>query len=381
MINIIKATGPLTDSFLVPGLLVKTDTVLPRKSHPRILAANTNLDNVKVKLAATKVEVSRVSELVEIEEKEIDRVRAKVDRMCAHSFDVVVNRQIVYDIPARRFEERGIAVIENVGFDAIERIGKLCNSMVVSSFGEDSDSSKYLEDKIGMCHEMDSIKIGKDKYARFTSCGIRCASSGNGNGSSSSNNSTTNTNNTNNTNNNNTASACSMVLFSSTPSGLEELERSIHDALCVISKAIKEKKVVLGGGALEVQMAFELQKLAGEVLGGEAAAIKIYADALLEIPRVLVKSAGGNADDVVEKLLYLRKRGYNTCGVNVNGEPGVFMSQKLSSHKFMGCMKKQEVYESYKVKQRVISAATECAQMLVKCDALIKCSTRERTRE
>jgi len=44
--------------------------------------------------------------------------------------------------------------------------------------------------------------------------------------------------------------ACSIVLRGATQQILDEAERSLHDALCVMSQTVKETRTVFGGGEL-----------------------------------------------------------------------------------------------------------------------------------
>ena len=44
--------------------------------------------------------------------------------------------------------------------------------------------------------------------------------------------------------------ACSIVLRGATQQILDEAERSLHDALCVMSQTVKETRTVFGGGQL-----------------------------------------------------------------------------------------------------------------------------------
>lgn len=61
---------------------------------------------------------------------------------------------------------------------------------------------------------------------------------------------------------------------------LDEAERSLHDALCVLMTTIRNRKIILGGGNMELKMANAVEELANEVSGKKSLAIKAYAEAL-----------------------------------------------------------------------------------------------------
>src|SRR6266487_708052 len=51
---------------------------------------------------------------------------------------------------------------------------------------------------------------------------------------------------------------------------LDEAERSLHDALCVVRCLVKKKALIAGGGAAEIEIAAQLSKRARELTGTEA---------------------------------------------------------------------------------------------------------------
>ncbi len=74
--------------------------------------------------------------------------------------------------------------------------------------------------------------------------------------------------------------SCSVVLRGSSSHLLDEAERSLHDALCVLVKTIQYRQIILGGGNSELRMANAVEKLADEVCGKKSLAIKGFAEAL-----------------------------------------------------------------------------------------------------
>jgi chaperonin GroEL (HSP60 family) len=43
---------------------------------------------------------------------------------------------------------------------------------------------------------------------------------------------------------------------------LDEMERSVHDALCVVKRVLESKRVVAGGGAVEAALSVYLENFA-----------------------------------------------------------------------------------------------------------------------
>lgn len=83
---------------------------------------------------------------------------------------------------------------------------------------------------------------------------------------------------------------------------LDEAERSLHDALCVLVQTVKNKQVIYGGGNAEVQMALACEELATGVKGKEALAIQSYARALRQLPIAIAENAGFDANELIHDL-------------------------------------------------------------------------------
>ena len=111
--------------------------------------------------------------------------------------------------------------------------------------------------------------------------------------------------------------ACTIVLRGSSQHILDEAERSLHDALCVLVQTVKNKQVIFGGGNSEVQMAVACEALAKGVKGKEALAIDAYARALKQLPITIAQNAGFDANELIHDLeIDLKVR--SDAGINVD---------------------------------------------------------------
>ena len=61
---------------------------------------------------------------------------------------------------------------------------------------------------------------------------------------------------------------------------LDEAERSLHDALCVIRCLVKQNAILPGGGAPEIQMALQLGAYSRTLSGVDAYCTRAFANAL-----------------------------------------------------------------------------------------------------
>jgi len=127
--------------------------------------------------------------------------------------------------------DKGKLVIEHADFEGVERLAAATGAEILSTFDNPERSNEVL----GYCDLIEEIMIGEDKVIRFSGC--------------------------------KKDEACSVVLRGASNHIIDEAERSLHDALCVLCSTVKNRKVVYGGGNAEMTMAREVDKLSENVKG------------------------------------------------------------------------------------------------------------------
>lgn len=149
---------------------------------------------------------------------------------------------------------------------------------------------------------------------------------------------------------------------------MDEAERSLHDALCVIVETVKSHRLVYGGGYSEMKMSLEVDQLSKEVKGKEALAIEAFARALRQLPVILSDNAGYDSAELVSQLKNDIHNGSMTSGLNLDEGK-------------VGNMKELGIYECFRVKEQALNSASEAAEMILRVDEIISCAPRQRTRE
>merc|ERR1719309_579976 len=109
----------------------------------------------------------------------------------------------------------------------------------------------------------------------------------------------------------------SIVVHGSNKLVIEEAERSIHDALCVIRCLVKKRALIAGGGAPEIELALRLAEYSRTLGGMDAYCVRAFADALEVIPSTLAENAGLNPISTVTELRNRHAQGEKTAGINV----------------------------------------------------------------
>ena len=139
---------------------------------------------------------------------------------------------------------------------------------------------------------------------------------------------------------------------------LDEAERSLHDALCVVRSLVKKKALVPGGAAVEMEISQKLNLYSREVFGIDSYCIKAFSTALEIIPYTLAENAGLDPVKFVTELRNAHARGKKNSGVNVK-------KNKISD------MLELEVVQPALVSMSAFTLATECVRMILKIDDIV----------
>ncbi|XP_063853813.1 T-complex protein 1 subunit beta-like [Scylla paramamosain] len=333
-IQVIKKTGgTLRDSFLDEGFILekKIGVNQPKRiEKARILVANTPMDTDKIKVFGSKISVDSTAKVAELELAEKEKMKAKVQRILKHDINVFINRQLIYNYPEQLFADAGVMAIEHADFAGIERLALVTGGEIASTF----DSPELVN--LGTCDLIEECIIGEDRMIRFS--GVKMGE------------------------------ACTVVLRGATTQILEEAERSLHDALCVLTQTVKETRVVYGGGCSETLMAKAVQEAASQVPGKEALAMESYAKALLMIPSIISDNAGYDSAQLLSELKAGHAQGHSTLGLDM--EEGC-----------VDCMVKVGITESFQVKRQVVISAAEAAEMILRVDDILKAAPRQRSHD
>ena len=98
---------------------------------------------------------------------------------------------------------------------------------------------------------------------------------------------------------------------------LEEAERSVHDALCVIRCLVKKPSLIPGGGAPEIEVSLKLTEMSRTLTGLKAVCFRAFAEALEILPFTLAENAGLPPIYTVTELRQRHAAGEKMAGINV----------------------------------------------------------------
>eukprot|EP00879_Flechtneria_rotunda_P004896 GHRR01005170.1.p1 GENE.GHRR01005170.1~~GHRR01005170.1.p1 ORF type:complete len:533 (+),score=185.87 GHRR01005170.1:234-1832(+) len=332
-IHLIKKTGgALKDSFLDEGFILdkKIGVGQPKRiTDAKVLIANTPMDTDKIKIYGARVRVDSMAKVGEIEAAEKEKMREKCQKIIKHGINCFINRQLIYNFPEEIFADAGVMAIEHADFDGIERLALVLGGEIASTFDHPDDV------KLGHCKQIEEIMIGEDKLIHFSGVAL--------------------------------GEACTIVLRGASSHILEEADRSLHDALCVLNETVKEPRCLYGGGWPELRMARAIEEAAKKTPGKKSLAMEAFARALRQLPNTIADNAGLDSADIIATLRAAHGADPHGTRMGVDVITGD-----------AGDMADRGIYESYRVKQQVVLSATEAAEMILRVDDIIRCAPRQR---
>lgn len=139
---------------------------------------------------------------------------------------------------------------------------------------------------------------------------------------------------------------------------VDEVDRSIHDALMVVRDVIERPAIVAGGGSAEAYIAAQLKAWADTFDGREQLAIKKYAESLETIPLTIAENAGMDPIDTLATLRQSHSQGRKAVGIDARNT-------------IVSDMSAIDVVEPVAVKEQIVKSATEAACMILRIDDVI----------
>ncbi len=323
-VRVEKKTGEsLGDTSLINGIVLDKEVVhsgMPKRvEKAKIALLDTSLEIEKTELDS-KINIETPDQIEAFLKQEEAMLRDMTDKIVAAGANVVICQKGIDDMVQHFLARKGLLAVRRAKKSDIEKLAKATGAKIVTNLDGLSKAD------LGYAALVEERKIGDDKMTFIEGC--------------------------------KNPRAVTLLIRAGTHRMIDEAERSIHDALCVIRDIIEEPKVVAGGSAPELEMARVLKNYAETLPGREQLAIKTYADALEAIAITLSENAGLDPIDILSELRSRHEKGEKWAGIEV-------LEGKVRD------MSKMGVFEPITVKKQIIKSATEAASMILKIDDVI----------
>jgi thermosome len=322
-----KQGGSIADTELVEGIIVDKERVHPgmpgQVQNAKIALIDAALEVKKTEIDA-KIEITDPSQLQAFLSEEENMIKGMVERVRKSGATVVFCQKGVDDLAQHYLSKDGIYAVRRVKKSDMEKLAKATGAKIATKLDE------LTKDDLGNAKLVFEKKIGDDEMTFVTGC--------------------------------KNPKAVSILIRGGTEHVVDEVERSLEDAVSVASVTIEDGKIIYGGGAAATEIAFGLRDFASSIGGREQIAIEAFADAVEVVPRTLAENAGMDPIDTLIELRKEHKKGNKTAGVDV-------LIGKITD------MKKNKVIEPIRVGTQAISSATDAAVMILRIDDVIAAKT------
>jgi thermosome len=318
-----KTGGSIEDTQLVQGVIIDKERVhsaMPKCiKNAKIALVNSAMEVKETEIDA-EIRITDPNQLKAFIDEEEKMLKDMVDRIVKSGANVLLTQKGIDDLAQHYLAKSGIFAVRRVKKSDMEKLTRATGANIVTNIEDLTDKD------LGFAGIVEERKIGDDEMIYVTKC--------------------------------EDPKSVSILIRGGTEHIVDEVERALEDCLGVVPAALRDKKVLAGGGAPEVEVSKQLRTYAKSVGGREQLAIEAFADSLEVIPRALSENAGLDPIDVIVDLRSKHQKSGIKMGIDV-------YTGKVKD------MFKEGVIEPLRVKSQAIDSASEVAVMILRIDDVI----------
>jgi len=322
-IKIVKnKSNSIENTELISGVVIDKEKInidMPsRVRNPRIALLSEALELKNPE--ETKIEISSPHQLQEFLDREERLLKEMVKKIKESGANVIFCQKGIDDVVEYYLAKELIYACRRVAKSDMENLARATGAKIVSNLNELS------EKELGNAEVVEEVKHGDESFTYVKGC--------------------------------KDPKALTILIHGGSEHVMDEMERALKDGLGDVAAVIKNRKIVAGAGAIEIELSKRLRQFSNTLPGREQLAVQEFANALEFIPITLAENAGLDPIDILTKLKASHDNGDYYAGINI-------FTNKIEDSIKSG------IIEPLKIKTQAISSATEVATMILRIDDVL----------
>jgi len=318
-----KPGESLVETRLIEGLVLDKEVAhsgMPKRVEKAKIALLETALEIKKTEFDSKINIELPEQIESFLREEENTLKTMVEKIVAAEANTVFCQKGIDDMVQHFLARKGVLAVQRVKESDMKKLAMATGGKPVTSLEGLSKSD------LGFAELVEERKLGDDKMTFIEGC--------------------------------KNPRSVAVLIRGADKRFIEEAERSVHDALCVVRDVVQEPKIVVGGGAVEMEISKVLKAYAQSLSGREQLAVQSFGEAMEIVPLTLSENAGLDPINIQLELRARHEKGEQWAGVEV-------YEGKIKD------MKKLEVYEPLNVKKQTIKSAAEAATMIMRVDDVI----------
>ena len=321
-----KGSSSIKNTQLIQGIVLDKEVVhggMPKRiENAKIALLNAPLEIEKTEFDA-KININSPDQMQIYIDEENKMLKKLVDKIVASGANIVLCQKGIDDMAQYYLAKANILGVRRIKESDLTKLSKATGARIVTNINELTDKD------LGSARLVEERQVESDKWVFIEGC--------------------------------KNPKAVSILARGGSQRVVDEVERSIHDALMAVKDVVEYPVILVGGGAPESRIAAKIREWANSLEGRPQLAAQKFAEGLETIPLVLAENAGMDPLDTQVQLRSKATTGKATFGIDV-------INAKVADLEF------QNVIEPLAVKEQVVNAATEAACMILRIDDVIAAS-------
>jgi archaeal chaperonin len=322
-----KPGGSIGDTKLINGIVLDKEVVqggMPKRvENAKIVLLNCPLEIEKTEFDA-KININNPEQIQQFINEENMMLKAMVDKISLTEANVVLCQKGIDEMAQHYLAKSGILSVRRIKESDMFKLSKATGARLITNLDD------LTQEDLGHANLVEERHIENDKWVFVEEC--------------------------------KNPKSVTILVRGGSQRVIDEVERSIHDAIMSVKDVVEYPYIITGAGAPEAFLCHKLREWVNILSGREQLSAEKFIEALESIPLTLAENAGMDPIDSKVQL-------HTKASMSNKPKYGIDVI-----HGTISDVSVKEIFEPLAVKEQVINAATEASSMILRIDNVIASS-------